>query len=319
MNILLVANHFSVCSARYVADAFARLGHNVRHVGAAMGNRIWGMTVPQEYVWTPDFDHLASEYWWETVDGKLDAFAPNLVVVMDSDPQVLDAIGKIRDWGVPVTVWGVDNHVRDYSRPYFDHYFLAHRSVSLMPWTPNLATMRPGDSVKVREDGSNPDMTWLPCAYDPHWFTPSPIPWAARAYDVVMIGVMYERRRQLAQAMRAAGLKVLAGTGLVYDAYRNAHWNSRVALVSSVCGDLPIRLFEGAAMGCAVLSDETPDLFALNRPIPVHIYKDVGRAVAEAQALQQLPEIAQQCVDWAQEHTWDRRAEKVIAWLEERQ
>lgn len=316
MNILIVANHFAVCSARYAADAFTRLGHNVKHVGRPTGREIWGIQVPQEYEWEPDFDHVDSEYWWETSDGKAAGFAPDLVLAMDSDPALLDAIGGISDWCAPLAVYGVDNHVRDYRRPYFDHYFLAHKSVSVMPWDWETETVNHDITF-----GDYEDMTWLPCAYDPVAFPPSPIPFAEREYDVCMIGVMYPKRWELVTAMRAAGLKVLAGTGLVYDQYRDIHHNSRIALVSSFNGDLPIRLFEGAGMGCAVLADAIADLSLLGDGSPINVYTSVDEAVRMAKDILRHPRAhltPKITATWATAHTWDVRAETIISWYNER-
>ena len=315
MNILIVANHYAVCSARYAADAFTRLGHSVKHVGPAHGRSIWGMQVSQEYVWEPD------SFW--TYE-----FAPDLVVVMDSDPQILDNSTHIQQ-NAPLIVWGVDNHVRDYRRPWFDHYFLAHKSVSVMPWGRvsygDLVRYEGGKQTVVSSmEAHNPDMTWLPCAYDPVAFPPSPIPWTEREYDVCMIGVMYPKRWELVNAMRAAGLKVLAGTGLVYEAYRDAYHNSRVALVSSYNGDLPIRLFEGAGMGCVPLCDPIEDLRQLDNS-PAMVYTSIEDAVDKAKMIARFPVHAglaeagaQSCVKWAQQHTWEKRCQVIINWLEAR-
>ena len=307
MNILIVCNHFAVCSGRYAADAFSRLGHNVCHKGQEMGRNIWGMQVPAEYVWN------------ETPESECN-FVPDLVIVMDSAAEILDAYAyKLSQFErCPIVVWGVDNHVRDYRRPYFDHYFLAHRSVSVMEWEDEHETEEHDVSWTTRED-----MTWLPCAYDPVAFQPSPIAWADREYDVCMVGVMYPKRWELVNAMRAAGLKVFAGTGLVYEAYKQAHWNSRVALVSSFNGDLPIRLFEGAGMGCAVVSDVIGDLALLNptrQVTPIHTYRDADDAVHVAKLVLGSfnDKQAQVTADWATAHTWDARAQVIVSWLEAR-
>lgn len=343
MNILIVANHFPVCSARFAADAFTRLGHTVRHVGQPMGRSIWGGQVPEEYVWTPDIigmRGLANEKTYASHGADIvpialddlparlfdaDPFFADICIVMDSDPAVLDwaeAGAQLNTKGVSSTVvWGVDNHVRDYRRPHFDHYFLAHKSVSAMPWEVVLTSryIVPGETTPFASY-VNADMTWLPCAFDPAVFTPSSIPWEQRQYDVCMIGVMYPKRWELVQAMRAAGLKVLAGTGLVYDAYRDAYHNSRVALVSSACGDLPIRLFEGAGMGCAVLCDEIADLKLLApKSSPVMTYSSAADAIAQVKALcvmslENAGIAVGYSVDWAQQHTFDKRAQVIIDW-----
>lgn len=295
MRILIVANHFPVCSARYAADAFTRLGHEVRHVGQPMGRNIWGVDVPAEYVWTPDKGYDT----------------PDLVIVMDSDPSILDA-PTVNPLQIPCVVWGVDNHCRDYRRPYFDHYFLAHKSVSVMTWASKVIT------EQTVETTPNDDMTWLPCAYDPIAFPPSPIPWADREYDVCCLGVMtgYPKRWELVNAMKTAGLRVIAGCGMVYDQYRDIHHNSRVALVSSFNGDLPIRLFEGAGMGCAVICDPIPDLETLDPLAPMPRYLDVEWAVNLAQSMVVNGESSgRYAAEWAASHTWDARAQVIVDWF----
>lgn len=287
MNILIVANHYAVCSARYAADAFKRLGHTVRHIGPAMGRDIWGLTLPERYVWEPD-DNPLEDHW-----------RPDLRVIMDSDPAILD---RNLGYAEPTVVWGVDNHVRDYRRPYFYHYFLAHRHVSVMDW---------------RED-----MTWLPCCYDPVVHTPSSIPYFEREYDVCMIGVMYPQRWALVKRLRDAGLKVLAGMGLVYDGYVQAYHNSRIALCASSNGDLALRVFEGAAMGCCVLSDMVADLVHEDTNTAMGLagfclYQDENELLAQALELAREPigeQAAQRMQRSVQAHTWDARVQTIVDW-----
>lgn len=312
MRILIVANHFCVCSARYAADAFVRLGHTVNHVGPEMGRNIWGLTLPPEYVWEPD----------ELTSAKFD-----LVIVMDSDPSILDGGQKLFD--TPHIVWGVDNHVRDYRRPYFEHYFLAHRNVSVMEWrspTASLAHYFENDP-KARPaffpvDASEyTDMTHLPCCYDPTLHTPSPIPFEEREYDVCMIGVMYPQRWERVRQLRAAGFKVLAGTGLVYDSYVNAYHNSRISLCLSSNGDVGQRVFETAAMGCVVTTDNCPD-FQLLKPDGFWLLEPGETLIDACKTILHEPEHAQAMIErslaWVQPHTWDNRAAEIVGWYERR-
>lgn len=306
MRILIVANHYAVCSARYAADAFTRLGHDVRHIGPAMGRNIWGMTLPERYVWEPDGSVTDHVDW------------ANFVLVMDSDSEILDGSAYASNRGKTVAVFGADNHVRDYRRPWFDHYFLAHRNVSAMPWVGEqkglVGTMTLATATWT---GLYKDMAHMPCCYDSTVFTPSTIPWAEREYDVAMIGVMYEARWRAVQELRAAGLKVLAGTGLVYENAACAYQNARISLCLSSNGDVGQRVFETAATGCLVLSDDCPD-YALLRPDGLAIWdgddlvgtvrdllSDAGRAsemIARSQA-------------WAAPHTWDARAQVIVDWV----
>jgi hypothetical protein len=242
------------------------------------------MTLPERYVDTPD----------EIEIGR----TPDLVIIMDSDPRILDSADQYKEIA-PVIVYGVDNHVRDYRRPHFDHYFLAHRDVSVMEW--------------------RDDMTWLPCAYDPTLFTPSPIPYAEREYDVCMIGVMYPQRWQLVSELRAAGLKVLAGTGLLFEDYRDAYHNARISLCISAAGDVAQRVFETAAMGCLVVSDPCADFERLGAAGVVKSY-DFVQAV---QGFLARPDMAQTNIAlsmaWVKNETWDARAQVIIDWLQKRQ
>lgn len=308
MNILIVANHFAVCSARYATDAFTRLGHSVKHIGPAMGRNIWGLQVPPEYEWVPDYS-LDAVLGYERLDW------PELVIVMDSDPAILDWANEHTRSAI---IWGVDNHVRSYRRPNFSHYFLAHKSVSEMEWDWNWNRYW-GDYDYP--DKQCPDMTWLPCGYDPVAFPPSPIPWSEREYDVCCLGYMYPARWALVNAMKAAGLNVIAGCGMVYDQYRDLHHNSCVALVSSFNGDLPIRAFEGCGLGCAVLADRIADLDLLRderKLSPIRVYEGVEEAVEAAKMLQSRPDKAEEAIEWVSSHTWDRRAEKIVEWYNTR-
>lgn len=310
MRILIVAQHYAVCSARYAADAFTRLGHDVRHVGPAMGNQIWGLSLPERYVWEPDgsfemgFRANFVALYGEAIGQS--GWHPDVVIYMDSDPAILDnEVLAINDWyitEVPRIVWGVDNHVRSYRRDHIQHYFLAHRAVSLESFA------QPHNLLPEHRD-----MTHLACAYDPTLFTPSTIPWAEREYDVCCLGVMYPQRVELVNAMQAAGLKVLWGCGLVYESYAAAMQNSRVSLCVSARGDLAQRIFESAACGCAVLSDPIADLDALSNIHPINIYHDINGAVAQAKRLQSLPEAGELASEWAAPHMWDARAAQLLA------
>ena len=323
MNILIVANHYAVCSARYATSAFERLGHTVKHVGPAMGRDIWGLTLPAEYKWEPKPRDFGEK--------------PNLVIMMDSDPRLLDDFkvkldhqgakliltgdGIPKDY--PAVVWGVDNHARDYRRDWFDHYFLAHRQVSVMNW--ELKAVSPGPTSEYPDtiwSYQNTDMTHLPCCYDPTLHTPSLIPFEERKYDVGMIGVMYPQRWTLVEALREAGFDVLAGCGLVYENYVAAYHHSRIALNVSVGGDVAQRVFETAAMGCVVMTDDCSD-FSILKPDGFWLLDDLeSETVIQAcKDILHEPEHAQVMVGqsqrWVEGHTWDERAKRIVEWTEQ--
>lgn len=307
MKILILAVHFEVTGARYIADAFARLGHDVKHSG--VNGRLedaWGVDVPEKYDWLSD---------------NVYGFKPDLVIIADTLMSLINYPPHLKQFieGVPVIKWVQDNHVRNVREEGIAHYFLAHYH---------------GQAQPVSHD----DETWLPCAADTTVFTPSAIPWAEREYDICMIGVMYPQRVQLINRLRDEGFKVFAATGLVYEEYQQAYANSRASLCISACGDLAQRFFETAAIGCLVVTDllrdlEDPDTcsqlglqgfvssgFAVDNPYNedaiVNQCKrwlrgeydpdDIGYAQAAAKQLQAIVR---------ESHTWERRAQVVVDWV----
>jgi hypothetical protein len=285
MRIMVVGIHYAVCSARYIGDAFKRLGHDVKHVGEYQANNIWGIQIDPKHNWMPDANK----------EDRIDGWQPDLVVISESayqfrHPHYSDA---------PHVVFGMDNHVRKYWQPGIVKYFLAHYAPSLMEWT--------GETV------------WTPCGYDPTVFTPSSIPMAEREYDVAMVGVAYPRRVEIIEAMREAGLKVFAATGLLYEDYRDVYHNARISLCVSAAGDVAQRVFETAAMGCAILTDECADFerLGLRYGKDIAVFSDTQFAVNEAIDLcrgkySQLAHFTETAPKWAAPHTWDNRAQVVL-------
>lgn len=308
MRILIAANHYPVASGRYMADAFRRLGHEVETIGAEQGNHIWGITVDSKHIWNPSV--------------SVDPTPPDLVIVMDSDPTIWEMV-KRHSFKCPVVVYGVDNHVRSYESDLFVHQFLAHYHGPAYPVDPARA-----------------DHSWLPCASDP-MFTPSPIAWEDRAYDVACVGVMYPRRQEVIDALKDAGLKVFAATGLLYEEYRAAYWNARISLCVSAAGDVAQRVFETGRMGCAILTDPLLD-FAdeeTNKALGIYgrmTYTSPAEAAVLARDLlgsqqafnigvpmQQSQEpmgkgAALQLQAACMPHTWDARAKVIVDWFEKR-
>ena len=274
--VLILCVHYPVASGRYVVDALRRLGHTVYTDGPQAGGAMWGLHFPDRFHWTPEPAPR---------DEILD-----LVLVMDSDPHVLDLSADY--YGrAPIAVYGVDSHVRNYRRPWFKRYFLGHLHPTIMPWLP--------------------DMEHLPCGYDPALFTPSPIAWSDRKYDVAVLGVMYPQRMQAVQDLQAAGFKVAWGCGLIGADYRDAHHNSRVALCLPVKGDVAQRVFEGAAMDCLVATPWLRDFSAI-KPRGLFIINprdQLADQIAEALTYGTRTHEAR---EWVQRFTWDKHAAHIL-------
>lgn len=288
MRILLHAKHVPVASGRYMRDAFRRIGVDVRSIGEPTGGQIWRIELDASHAWIPNGP--ADAYWPD--------WKPDLVLIMSLEP-----FHHPRYDDVPHAVYSVDNHVWQLRQPGVSHYFLAHRN---------------GQATPVGPD----DTTWLPCAYDPHFFTPSPIPWEKRQVDLTLIGVMYEQRIAALEAIkRVPGIMVGAGTGAVYEQYRDVYQNTRISLCVSIRSDVAIRIFETAAMGCLVLTDPLPDLEPLQARGLV-TYESPEDAAEKVRYYLAHPDEAKALVEqstaWAKPHTWDARARTIVDWCVER-
>lgn len=296
MKILIVAVHFEVTGARYITDAFKRLGHDVKHVGAnARLKSVWGVSVPEKYIWTPE-EVLITDDW-----------KPDIIILADTIVRPEDINLNIPPH-VPFIYWIQDNHVRNVRTDGIDHYFLAHKH---------------GQAQPVTHD----DETWLPCAADTSAFTPSPIAWDDREYDVAMVGVMYPKRAEVIEALKAAGLKVYASTGDVYDEYRAIYHNARISLCLSANDDLAQRVFETGAMGCLIAMDVPADIRDVAAATELGIFgyvalHDTQQAVAKIQEMLTVEkDLAQMgAEEWQRrviaKHDWTHRAQVVVDWYE---
>jgi hypothetical protein len=288
MNIVIVANVYPVCSARYVADALERQGHAVRVIGKRYGTFIpWhgGFDVDEQHAWTP-----------EEPDKR---FKPDVVLIMDSAAQ-LDA--QLYD-GVPHVVYGVDNHVRDYAgvESVADHFFLAH-----------------GNGARMGDD----NVTHLACGFDPVHFTPG-VKWEDREYDAAMIGVHYDSRAEWLYTLRRfrPNWRMLYDLR-VYDAYTWAYQNSKISLVRSAKNDVAQRVWETAAMGCLVLKDRNHDDEALGLENWKNclIYDNDQHArdliIWTENNPAKAAKIAREGMKWAQSGTWDERVKVIVEWVQ---
>lgn len=288
MNILLTCKHYAVASGRYMHDALLRAGHEVRTLGPAMGVDIWGIQVDEKWAWVPN----APAQDWE----------PDLVIHMDATWIWQPPEKRFGD--CPHVVYGVDNHVQKYDHVFEpDHLFLAH-----------------GGGYRIGE----PNVTHLPCAYDPVWFTPGK-PWHERQYDLALIGWMNSDRNTAIYAIQNQfGAPFAYGLGPIYDGFADVYQNAKISVVVSVAGDVAQRVFETAAMGCLVVMDEAHDgeVLGLKDGENCLIYprgdydamtKAIGWALANPEDAAKIAQAGQQ---WAAPHTWDARAAFITDWAE---
>lgn len=303
--VLIAAIHFPVASGRYMTAAFRRIGCDVRTCGPIQGNEIWGTKVDPKYIWEPNYTagNVSGDYGITGTLKALDNWMPDLIVCMDSGFTI---VGDKADFPCPKVLYGVDNHLTQYDRngEWYDKLFLAHHD---------------GPARPVNEAAGE---IWLPCGYDPHWFTPSPIPIADRKIDIALVGWPTPERVEIVDAMREAKLSVVATLGEVYDSYRDIYHNAKISLCRSAMGDVAQRIFETAAMGCCLLANDVSDFERLGFKWGIHYHSFLYApdAVSNAKWLlannDVMEEFAKAGQRWAIPHTWDARAKTILETME---
>lgn len=293
LKILVVAVHYPVASGRFIRDALWRLGHEVKTIGPCTGNQIWGLTVADQWVWTPDildqpveggaFPPAAS------VKYVLGNWVPDLVITADSAYTILG------DMGCPHVLWGQDNHVRDYRLRDWDAMFLAHS------W-----------GARMDEEHSY----WLPPCYDPVVCTDLG---RERDLDVLMLGFPYGPRQAILNAIGESGLKAAGGLGPLFDEYNELYNRAKIAFVKSSNGDVTNRLLENMAQGCCVLADRVVDAAAMGLVAGVDYwpYATQDEAVREAQMLISTGKWKEIAANGKRRvraggYTWDARALRML-------
>lgn len=306
MRILVACILYPVASGRFIQRALVRMGHDVRVVGPTTGNEIWGMTVDEKWAWKPDVTIRPHGLLFPTpmqdVQQILGEWVPELVITADS------AYTLIGEFPCPHVLWGQDNHVRDYAYDLpggvpFDAMFMAHT------WGTRM---------------DEPNAYWLPPCYDPVMCTDLGV---ERDLDMVVIGYPYPDRIALVEAMRQAGINIVAALGVIYDDYNALYNRAKIGFVKSSHGDVTNRMLENMAQGCCVLADRVADADKLGFVAGVDYwpYTTADEAVREARMLLEMGRWRAIAANGQRKvlaggHTWDDRAAKmleIVATMEE--
>lgn len=205
-------------------------------VGAYTGDQIpWrgGMRIPMKYVRTVDLPLPPSmtKPPWAVVQRRL-PWQPDLVLCVDAGFHFSDQPDA------PYAVVGTDPHVLndwyDDVRPKAGWFFNMQRYY-----------MKAND-------------IHLPYACSPdHHYAMSNID---RDHDASLIGLHYEQRDRLVQALRNRGHKVIYDIGLIYDEYREQNNRATCGLNWSSLMDINARLFEMMAMKQVPVINRLPHL-----------------------------------------------------------
>lgn len=308
MRIVTAARRYPMSMARFFDAAMRRLGHDVVTVGPYSGD---GGAIPwpgaptfPQYVDRPDIilpEHLGS-YPITAIKSKLDN--PDLIVSFDAGFRLLGEHSNCKS-----ILYGTDPHAINYQPYYQDyaHFFSAQRQ-----------------SVDTC-----PGAIWIPLAYDPTVHVANvPIAEESRPLNICFVGVMgtspgpenaYYQRYQAVRALLAK-FGGFAKQGLIFDECTEVYNQAKIAFNWSSSWDLPMRLWEGAAYGCCVVTNRLPYLedvgfFDGETCIAFDSHEEMMSKVTEAIDTGSWVSIAKAGHDMVQSQTYDARVEQILEYV----
>lgn len=251
--VALSYRHYPLSVARFFRAAFERLGHEVLTIGPFEPSIPWQQDTDYSQYWDVPTIELftapgAASYPLEQARAEgLEAWKPDALVMIDAGFHLAGGWNK-----VPIALVATDPHclfgygeTAKSCNAFFvmqEHYL--HRYLE-----------------GAGQAGYWPPPEWLPYCYDPqvHYWTPGVEP----EYDVAFVGVLYPERQRMIRALQAAGLRVLARQGVLFEEGTALYARAKVALNLSSRLDLPMRWWEGLAYRRLVFTNRVPDLALL--------------------------------------------------------
>ena len=195
-----------------------------------------GMRLPAKYVKTVDLPLPPgmSVVPWSTIENRLGKDF-DLILNVDATFHLTNKPP------VPYAVIATDPHVLKewykQVRPLADYFF----------------NMQKYAEYQLRDDD-----IWLPYACSPdHHYAMSDV---KKINDACLVGLHYEQRNKLVQALRYENMNVHYSIGQVWDEYRIISNQSHIALNWSSLQDINARIFEGMAMRNIVLTNRLPHM-----------------------------------------------------------
>lgn len=136
-------------------------------------------------------------------------------------------------------------------------------------------------------------------------------------YDACLVGLHYENRNNLVNALRGLGLNVYYNIGEVYDEYRHVYNQSKIALSWSSQRDLCARNWEALAMRRLLVANRVPDMDTFFVDGEHYLgFSNLEEAVSKVQWALANPEEAQKIADagWrkVQPHNWNWRVNEIL-------
>lgn len=294
MNVVLSGLFYPVAMLRYFEAALRRRADvNLFTVGPYSGQWIpWnnGMNLPGKYAKAPDlplpmtggnFSPVPVSF----IEQKL-PWKPDLWLQVDAGWHLRGKPAHGKN-----AIIGTDPHVLNYDtqRAVADTFYCMQ--------TP------------YKQEGDR----YLPYAYDPIWHAPEAQP---QEYDVCLIGLHYEQRNRLVQALRGKGVRVYYDIGPAYDEARALYNSAPIGLNWSSLKDLTARVFELLAMRRLAVVNRVPDLGLFFSDDHLAIFESHDEAVEKVLYYLEHPHEAEMIAvaghRRVQPHTWDARVERIL-------
>jgi len=162
---------------------------------------------------------------------------------------------------------------------------------------------------------AKPGDLYLPYAYDPEWHRPEKQP---KEFDACLIGLHYQQRDALVNALKAKGRSVYYNIGPAYEQARAFYNQSKIGLNWSSLQDLNARAFELLAFGLPAVMNRVPDMTGFFRDgVDYMGFDSLEEAVQAAEYLLDNPKLADQIAKSGRKavapHTWDARVEEILS------
>lgn len=160
-----------------------------------------------------------------------------------------------------------------------------------------------------------PKDIYLPYAVDETMHYPMDI---EKEHDIVMIGLQYPNRTELANLLRSEGVKVHYSIGRAFQEYREMYNKSRVGVSWSSKEDLIARVFEIMGMKLPLVTNRVPDLSEHFVEGSHYLgFDNVYEAVEKIQRVLKEPKKYEQMTDQAYEevinkHTYSHRIQQIF-------
>jgi len=157
---------------------------------------------------------------------------------------------------------------------------------------------------------------YLPYAYDPTVHYPMDI---KKEYDVCLIGLHYDHRNRVVNALRGKGLNVFYDIGYIFDEYREINCKSKIGFNWSSLQDMNARVWELAAMRICAVQNTVPDMSKFFDPDVDYLsfneadsaISQIERALSDDDLREEIANNAYQKVT-SGNNTWDDRVEQLL-------